>query len=179
METSSQTEVAHEEWRAIPGYEGLYEVSNIGRIRSLNYNRSGDTKIMSHKGGHRYSGVKLSREGKIYRCLVHVQVAAAFIGPKPVGLVVNHKNGNGYDNRVENLEYVTPSENSLHGYRIGTHKPTHGEINGMSKLTAQDVREIRALLLQGLKPKHVAVRFNIDRQTACDIGSRRRWAHLN
>lgn len=179
METSSQTEVAHEEWRAIPGYEGLYEVSNIGRIRSLNYNRSRETKVMSHAGSSRYAGVKLSRGGSIYRCLIHVQVAAAFIGPKPDGMQVNHKNGDSFDNRVENLEYVTPSENSLHAFRLGLRKPTYGQINGMCKLTPQDVREIRQLLIQGLKPKDVALRFNIDRQTACDIGSRKRWAHLN
>lgn len=55
--------------------------------------------------------------------LVHTLVAAAFIGPKPKNLVVNHKNGVKTDNRVENLEYVTRSENSKHAYRIGLQKP--------------------------------------------------------
>ncbi len=171
--------VITEEWRTVPDYEGLYEVSNIGRIRSLNYNRSGQPKIMSHKGGQRYSGVKLSRCGIIYRCLIHVQVAAAFIGPKPEGMQVNHKNGNGYDNRVENLEYVTPSENSLHAFRLGLRKPTHGTINGMCKLTPDNVREIRDLLLQGLTHQKIAARFNLARQTIGDIACKRRWASLN
>lgn len=172
-------EVITEEWRPIPGYERLYEVSDAGMVRSLNYGRMGGVRIMSHKGGRRYSGVKLSRGGHIYRCLIHVQVAAAFIGPKPEGMQVNHKNGNGYDNRLENLEYVTASENSLHAYRIGLRKPTKGEINGMCKLNSGDIRAIRDLILQGFTHQQVAQRFNLARQTVGDIATKRSWRHLN
>ena len=108
-----------EEWKNIAGYEGLYEVSNMGRVRSLNYNRRiGKIKVLKpQNNGQGYLVVKLSknREGKRFK--VHRLVAQTFI-PNPFGKPqVNHKDENKTNNNVENLEWVTAKENNNYGTR--------------------------------------------------------------
>lgn len=96
----------------IDGYPG-YFVSDSGRVYSTLSKRF-LTPCMSNG----YHQVALGgQRGK--RIGIHVLVAVAYIGARPAGLVVNHKNGNRTDNRAENLEWVTPRENVLHAYRIG------------------------------------------------------------
>lgn len=110
-----------EEWRDIPGYEGIYQASSLGRIRSL------DTVRETKRGPRRYKGKLLSQVGhsggylKVGLCVaqkteypfVHRLVAAAFFGPSD--LTVNHINENKHDNRVTNLEYLTLRENVHYG----------------------------------------------------------------
>ena len=100
-------------WKDIEGYESLYQVSNMGRVKALNYNRSGKEKIMKQsfeKDG--YLRVGLTKDRKIKTIKVHRLVATTFIeniGDKPC---VDHKNTIRYDNRVENLRFVTHKENN-------------------------------------------------------------------
>lgn len=118
-----------EEWRSVTGFEGLYEVSDQGNVR-----RSGRAaqRGNGHGGGARvghirkphlinggYLVVQLWQQGRPSTCLVHVLVAAAFLGRCPNGHEVNHKDGNKQNNAPDNLEYLTHSENSLHAYRTG------------------------------------------------------------
>jgi hypothetical protein len=124
-----------EEWRNVVGYENLYEVSNLGRIRSLNRKvfRKHWTGVDSHmvykgkmipfwvtpKG---YFRLTLNKDSKKSNHLVHRLVANAFI-PKIEGKeLINHKNGVKSDNRVENLEWVTNQENIIHAYQNGLFK---------------------------------------------------------
>ena len=99
-----------ENWKAVIGYEGLYEVSNLGRIRSLYYGR---TRVLkTYKGNRDYLIVSLSKDGKQKTYTVHRLVANAFI-PNPENKPeIDHINTITTDNRVENLRYVTPKENS-------------------------------------------------------------------
>ena len=114
-----------EQWRDIDGFEGLYEVSDLGRVRSLDreverLTRWGGLTLYRYKGhvlrlqrcSNKYYFVRL---GKGRSHLVHRLVAAAFI-PGDTNLQVNHKNGIRNDNRAENLEWVTCSENHFHSY---------------------------------------------------------------
>lgn len=127
-------EATHEQWRDVIGYEGLYQVSSLGRVRSVARTVSrngtrGDLTInemirkayITPKG---YVRVQLSKGGKPGNHLVHVLVAEAFIGPRPsAAQEVNHGDGIKSNNRVRNLEWMTPSENQLHAYENGLKQP--------------------------------------------------------
>lgn len=102
-----------EVWRPIKDYEGLYEISNLGRVKSLNYNHTKKEKILKNvENGKGYLMVCLTKNGKHKLFLVHRLVAEAFI-PNPENKpCVDHINTIKNDNRVENLRWVTCEENS-------------------------------------------------------------------
>lgn len=107
-----------EEWKTIPGYEGLYEVSSDGRVRSLNYQRTGkiqELKLTLRK--EKYFRVTLGKNGVNELFRVHQLVAIVFLGhvPNKFELVVDHINSNPKDNRVENLQILTNRKNSSKG----------------------------------------------------------------
>ena len=103
-----------EEWKPIKGYEGLYEVSNMGRVKSLYYGKDIILKQgMDHNG---YMVLGLSKDGTRSTKKVHRLVATAFIRNTNNYEVVNHKNGNKKDNTVDNLEWCTSSYNIKHAY---------------------------------------------------------------
>lgn len=105
-------------WKPVRGYEDLYEVSNCGRVRSLNYHRSGETRFLSlwkNKGG--YLRTKLSKDGKENKVLVHRLVWEAFRGKIPTGLQINHLDENKENNNILNLELCTVKKNANWGTR--------------------------------------------------------------
>lgn len=126
-----------ENWRAIPGFEGLYEVSDHGRVRSLDRERrswGGGTarikgrllKACTNKNG--YQQVDLYKNGKRRMSYVHSLVCLAFYGPRPSGIEVCHNDGNPSNNRLSNLRYDTSSANKYdvvkHGHHVQVNK-TH------------------------------------------------------
>lgn len=123
-----------EKWKDIPGYEGIYQASTFGRIKSLPHlikaNKDGGTrytKLYIKKltvGWHGYMYVSLSKNGIQKTCLLHRVVADTFI-PNPDKLpAINHKDGNKKNNHVENLEWCTDSENQIHASMNGLFKKT-------------------------------------------------------
>lgn len=119
-----------EEWRAIPGWEGFYEVSTLGRVRSL------DRTLETVRGPWRQRGrvlspgmdtrgyqfIGLARGGKATYHRVHRLMALAFLGPEPYpGALVRHLNDVRSDNRIENLAWGTHSDNRNDSVRNGTH----------------------------------------------------------
>lgn len=104
-----------EEWRDIVGYEGLYKVSNIGNVASLNYRRTGRSKLLKSVSCKGYRRVVVSKNGEKRNITVHRAVAMAFIVNVENKPQINHINEIKYDNRVENLEWVTAKENLNHG----------------------------------------------------------------
>lgn len=104
-------------WRPAPGYEGRYEVSDQGEVRSLVSGRP--LTPYRDRGGYLRVGPRSDRQKK--RSIpVHRLVLEAFIGPRPAGLVVRHLNGDRNDNSLPNLTYGTPAENAQDSLRHGT-----------------------------------------------------------
>lgn len=134
-----------EEWLPVVEWEGIYEVSNIGRVRrilALTNNRAGNVlKAGPDKNG--YPRVFLSRDSRRCTRPVHRLVAEAFIGPRPDGLTINHKDGCKTHNAFTNLEYITNTENQRHARATGLMVSPKGEAAAAHKLTWLQVREIR------------------------------------
>ena len=105
------------EWRPISGYEGLYEVSSLGEIRSLNYNRTGKTRTLKTCIKKGYVVINLSKNNVKKNHQVHRLVAQAFIPNGENKTEVNHIDGNKENNTVDNLEWVNRSENMQHAYK--------------------------------------------------------------
>lgn len=108
--------MCNEIWKPVPGYEGLYEVSNIGRVRSLKRNTT-PGRILSQKIS-RYDSVSLFKDGKQNYCSVHRLVWSAFNGPIPDGAQVNHIDENPHNNVLSNLNLMSPKENTNWGSGI-------------------------------------------------------------
>ena len=173
-------------WLPVVGFEGLYEVSNHGRVRSLH-------RIVKHRhGGERrwkgrmmalticrttgYRQVGLNKDGERKTFTVHQLVAAAFFGPCPEGLYVRHGPAGPLDNSVENLSYGTRSEIEQDKKRDGTDR--RGERSHYCKLTDEKVLKIRELCSAGVAPKEIAAQFSIHPKYVSHIKLRRTWAHI-
>ena len=115
-------------WKDIHGYEGKYQVSDLGRVKALNYNKTGKEQIMVQQNIRGYLHLNLSKNGKVKRFRVHRLVWEAFNGPIPEDMQVNHINEDKSDNRLVNLNLMTPKENSNWGTR--TERMVKAQTNG-------------------------------------------------
>jgi len=110
--------VSEEIWKDIPGFEGFYEISSFGRIKSFKKNRDGEILKLTNKKGHYFSFVLQGKGKERKSARIHRLVAEAFI-PNPDNLPeVNHKDGNKQNNMVDNLEWCTSSHNVQHSIRM-------------------------------------------------------------
>ena len=108
----------NEIWRDIVGYEGLYQVSNLGNVKSLNYNKTGkERNLKPGTDGSGYRFVNLCKNGKIRLFKIHRLVAQAFLENPDHKSDVNHKDENKTNNCVDNLEWMTSKENANFGTR--------------------------------------------------------------
>lgn len=114
----------NEIWKPVVGFEEKYEVSNIGRVKSLNYRRSGEECLMSPSYYNGYASINLMKDGKYKAFKIHRLVYEAFIGHLPKcnlagkgndRLEINHKDENRANNCVENLELISHKENNNYG----------------------------------------------------------------
>lgn len=107
-----------EHWLNVPGWEGIYQVSSLGRVRNT---KGHVLSTYAKKSATPHLSVQLNRDGRQRRYDVHVLVCTAFHGPRPEGMGVRHRNGNAQDNRPENLCWGTQSENIRDSVAHGTH----------------------------------------------------------
>jgi len=160
---------ANENWLPVVGFEGLYEVSDHGRVK-----RNGRILAQSRAGRTRaYATVKLSKAGVVTTHYVHRLEMAAFVGPCPPGHEVCHGPGGSLDNRLDNLRYDTPQENQRDRIAHGT--DDLGERNAMAKLRTEDVRAIR----RSVEPQRaLAARYGVTQQAISKIKNYQRWPHV-
>lgn len=180
--------MTEEIWRDIPGYEGYYMVSNYGRVYSMTrtvtpHNRKGWTiggKIMKpYPHRDRYMFVDLHKNGQKAAKSIHYLVMLAFVGPYPDGHEINHIDFDRTNNRLDNLEYVTPKQNNAHSAARRLEAVARGEANGYSKLTANDVQEIRRLYATGsYTHKQLGDMFGISKSNTGCIIRREAWKHI-
>lgn len=178
MTEQLQIELAGEEWRPVVGYEGRYEVSSLGRVRSLGVRRGGGIwPLRSVRTSGGYLRVTLyASDGTSRNQWVHILVALAFIGPRPPGHEVRHLDGNPANPASANLAYGTAKENAGDRERHGT--DPRGERNGFARLTVADVREIRAAVAAGEPHRSIARRMHLGSATVDDIAAGRTWRHV-
>lgn len=157
------------DWRPLKRYEGRYEITKEGLIR----NRHG--RVLSPYQGE-YLTVVLTGEGFRRTERVHRLLAENFLSPYS-GEQVNHKNGDKYDNRLENLEWCTPSENVKHSYQEGL-ASNRGTRHSRSILTEEDIPIIRSLIAQGISCRIIGERFSVKGSAIDSVKRGKTWAHV-
>jgi hypothetical protein len=162
-----------EEWRTIEQFPN-YEVSNLGRVRrKIRVRVSKAGKILkATPDGQGYLRVNLFKNGTRYGRILHRLVAEAFLG-KSVSQV-NHKDGDKGNNLLENLEYLSPKENTNHAITI-LGKNKRGERNPRAKLKEEDISLIFELSKKGMNQTQIADKLNVSHQHISDILRGLRW----
>lgn len=163
-----------EEWKDIVGYEGYYQVSSYGNVKSLDRNivrKDGKiyrcySRILIPFQGHtcNYLTVQLSKNNITQKYMIHRLVAYMFLGLLPdSSLEVNHKDGNRHNNCVDNLEIITHQENINHSVAMNL-KHDYGEQSTNAKLTNKDAAMIRQMWYNGVKQVELAEMYRVSKQ---------------
>jgi hypothetical protein len=165
------------EVKIIPGYED-YECDIFGNVYSLNYNKTGERrKLKTNKHSNGYLALSLWKNRKRKTFTIHRLVMLTFCGKSDLN--VNHINGIKDDNRLENLEYCSQSENILHAFRTGL-ACNKGERHSQNKLTKKEVIEIKTALLNpywGINAD-LARKYNVEPCVIYKIKKGKSWKHV-
>lgn len=167
----------NEEWRDIINYEGLYQVSNYGRIKSLSNGSDRTERIKSlstQTGG--YHMVTLSKNRKAKNCLVHRLVAEAFLQNTNNYKIVNHIDHNRQNNCIFNLEWTTSKENN------SKEKSRRRNLRGSErsvKLTEDDAKYIYDAIKNNISKTELAKKYNVSFMAIHNIGIKKTWKHIH
>jgi hypothetical protein len=164
-----------ETWKDIKGYEGLYQISNLGRVKSFKGKTPVIFKLNSAVTGYKECTLRKGKTKEVWG--VHRLVVIHFLPPQPDKPWVNHKDGDKINNRVDNLEWSTPSENNKHAYDTGLKVSLKGEETNSCKLTEEQVIAIRTTLSH-LNHKETAKLFDMHPSVICRIRARKSWKHI-
>jgi len=174
-----------EVWKDISGFEGYYQISDSGRVKSLDRTvrqRNGINLIKGrflkpsiNKGGYEY--LSLCKEGSQKTYVIHRLVGVEFVSNPQNKPQINHINGIKTDNRAENLEWVTNQENQQHASKIGLRDNSKGINHPLSKLTEADVLEIRSNILNKSRLE-LSIEFGVSKTVINQIINRKMWKHI-
>lgn len=183
-----------EEWRPVVGWDEIYSVSSLGRVRRerCGPGARGGRILALPLNGTGYPRVHLAAGPRHHRTMVHPLVAAAFIGPRPDDLTINHIDGVKTNNRPANLEYVTLSENVQHAHRIGLinnfgdrnwtrrepERVIRGERHYKARLTNDLVRAMRLERGNGTTLEALALKYRVCNANVWYICARQTWRHV-
>lgn len=167
--------IAIEQWKPVLGWEGIYEVSDMGRVKRVLATMRGAAgrclNPITNPDG--YFIVHLCNGPRKKTGWVHRLVLDAFVGPRE--LEVNHKNGNKKDNWLENLEWVTRSQNCWHNYNELGRERFYGEKNGRAKTTWETARTVRLRRESGATLRSIAKEFGLHVSCVAHIVAGRTW----
>ena len=167
-------------WKDIKDYEGAYQISSKGRFKSLARRYSPREEILKPfltKDG--YEMVELCKNNKAAHKRVNRLVAIAFIPNNQNKPQVNHIDGNKLNNCVENLEWVTNSENQIHAYKTGIEVSRKGEKHGMAKLKDCEAKEIKNIYSKGgITQLELSKIFKVSQSTINRVTSGNNWKHI-
>jgi hypothetical protein len=176
----------NEIWKDIEGYEGYYQVSNLGRVKGVERKVLHPRKefciiseklLKPQKTKNGYLVLKLHKDSIYKRMFVHRLVAIAFIENNNDLKDVNHINGIKTDNRIQNLEWCTKSQNQYHSYRIGLRNKLFGCKNGRSKLTEDQVYFLK-YLDENKNLRLLALKYGVSTTTIFKIKKGKLWPNI-
>jgi hypothetical protein len=177
-----------EEWKDIAGYEKFYQVSNLGRVKSLDRIVNGFglkctqrikgkvLKLQKRKTGH--LDILLKKNGIEERCWVHRLVARAFLENKQNLPIVNHIDSNPENNNVNNLEWCTQEHNIRHCVKSGRFNARKGIEHKDCKLSESDVLKIRELAANGYTYRKLSKLFPVSEGHIKNVVIRKKWKHI-
>lgn len=165
-----------ETWMDILGFEGLYEISDSGNVKSYRKNRAVECILLKPTLTHGYKRVCLCKGGKVYYKTIHFLVAQAFIENPKNHTIINHKDGNKLNNNISNLEWCTAAYNIRHAIRTGLISTQDGQKSRKSKLTEI---QAKAILLSDETIQSLASRYGVSASTINAIRNGTNWKHLS
>lgn len=189
---------SEDEWQDIPGYEGLYQASISGFIKSLDRTvkcRGSKQRVIpgriikSHKKNNGYIFVRLTKNKKSKNKYLHRLVLKAFSNKNEWKDTVNHIDGNKENNCLSNLEWASRSENLKHAYKNGLNKVTEyqksqtskanrGSKQHFSRLSEENIPEIRDLYSSGMTYEQIGEKYSVHRETIGNIIRGNTWRHV-
>jgi hypothetical protein len=186
MKKKPSRKLLEEIWKPIKGYDGIYEVSNFGRIKSYRNNKWGIKKefrvLKPGADGFGYKFVYLWKNKEKHLGRIHRLVANAFCLNPNKKPEVNHLDANPSNNHADNLEWVTKGENLAYAYKIGNRKPIRllGDDSPVRKLSSFQVQRIRLMkeITPSLSFTEIAKIFKVTRPNIASIIKRKTWAEI-
>lgn len=177
-------ELLEEQWLSVPGYEGLYNISNLGKVLSMDRTRNCGLKLKGREVPislvkNSYASFAVADlDGNPKSLKIHKVLAQLFIPNPENKKCINHKNGNKHDYSLSNLEWATYSENSQHAIDTGLAVRYKGEKHSRAKLTEDQVYEILDMHKSGMCYSEIASKYNLHKTNIGKIVNGKSWTNI-